>query len=84
MSEPHVIMLEPCAHCYKEKAEHMPDGSCLFEPTKFKKLEYVFRTHTGRLSGKAPNISNMPRPDALPHSWLSEFTSIFKRNKGRG
>lgn len=30
------IMVDGCMNCHKDKSTHMPDGSCLFDSTKFK------------------------------------------------
>jgi hypothetical protein len=55
----------------------MEDGSCLFEPTKFKPFPppYVY-TVTGRLSSKEPNISTLPR--SRPSSFFDKIRNLFR------
>jgi len=35
------IMIDGCMNCHKSKSEHMPDGACLFEPTRYKPFPSV-------------------------------------------
>jgi len=35
------IMIDGCQNCHQSKMHHMPDGSCLFEPTQYKAFPSV-------------------------------------------
>lgn len=62
------IMIDGCQNCHKDKSTHMPDGSCLFEPTTFKPYPlYYVTTSTGRLSSREPNIATLPKKK--PSRW---------------
>lgn len=69
------IMIDGCQNCYKDKTTHLPDGSCLFEPTKFKPYPPLY-TVTGRLSSKEPNISTLPR--SRPSSFFDKIRNLFR------
>jgi len=69
------IMIDGCQNCHHDKSTHMPDGSCLFEPTKFKPYPPLYVT-TGRLSSKEPNISNIPK--AKPSSFVEKLRRLFR------
>jgi len=53
-------MIDGCQNCHHDKSTHLPDGSCLFEPTKFKPYPSIYIT-TGRLSSSEPNIATLPK-----------------------
>jgi DNA polymerase I-like protein with 3'-5' exonuclease and polymerase domains len=71
------IMVDGCLNCHKDKSTHMEDGSCLFEPTKFKPFPppYMY-TVTGRLSSKEPNISTLPR--SRPSAFFDKIRNFFR------
>jgi hypothetical protein len=71
------IMIDGCQNCHHDKSTHMPDGSCLFEPTKFKPYPPIYvTTQTGRLSSSEPNISNLPREK--PSSFIEKLRRLFR------
>ncbi len=60
------LMIDGCMNCHKSKSEHMPDGACLFEPTRYKPFPPIFVSSGDYVTirGSVQHIANVAQKKA--------------------